>query len=58
MPGDEFLKPIAMNSGDTNGFVIRGNVIHDTTIGTRSPCIFVYGNDGDNNPTAACSSAL
>ena len=25
------------------GNVIRDNVIHDTTIGTRYPCIFVYG---------------
>lgn len=25
------------------GNIIRDNVIHDTTIGTRFPCIFVYG---------------
>jgi hypothetical protein len=25
------------------GIVVRDNVIHDTTIGTRFPCIFVYG---------------
>lgn len=25
------------------GNVVRDNVIHDTTIGTRYPCIFVYG---------------
>lgn len=25
------------------GNIIRNNVIHDTNIGTRFPCIFVYG---------------
>jgi len=42
----------ATNSGGNDGIevkvgsygnVIRDNVIHDTTIGTRYPCIFVYG---------------
>lgn len=27
----------------SHGITIRDNVIHDTTIGTRFPCIFVYG---------------
>jgi hypothetical protein len=31
------------------GNVIRDNVIHDTTIGTRYPCIFVYGGGVDLN---------
>ncbi len=31
------------------GNVIRDNVIHDTTIGTRFPCIFVYGGGGAVN---------
>jgi Right handed beta helix region len=29
--------------------IIRDNVIHDTTIGTRYPCIFVYGGGPDVN---------
>jgi hypothetical protein len=33
---------IEMKVGST-GNVIRNNVIHDTNIGTRYPCIFVYG---------------
>lgn len=31
------------------GNVVRNNVIHDTNIGTRYPCIFVYGGGGSLN---------
>ena len=48
----------ATNSGGNDGIevkvgsyanIIRDNVIHDTTIGTRYPCIFVYGGGVDVN---------
>ena len=31
------------------GNIVRNNVIHDTTIGTRFPCIFVYGAGASQN---------
>ncbi|HKW94430.1 MAG TPA: right-handed parallel beta-helix repeat-containing protein [Methylomirabilota bacterium] len=45
------------------GIVIRDNVIHDTTIGTRFPCIFVYGggpapNLVDGNAVWHCGEAI
>ncbi|MGH7391758.1 MAG: right-handed parallel beta-helix repeat-containing protein, partial [Candidatus Rokuibacteriota bacterium] len=33
---------IEIKPGSANN-IVRNNVIHDTTIGTRYPCIFVYG---------------
>lgn len=33
----------------SGGNLVRNNVIHDTTIGTRFPCIFVYGGAAARN---------
>lgn len=38
------------------GNVVRDNVIHDTTIGTRYPCVFVYG--GGPAPNVVEGNAL
>lgn len=40
----------------SGGNTIRNNVIHDTTIGSAYPCIFVYG--GGNSPNVVEGNAL
>lgn len=45
------------------GNIIRNNIIHDTTIGTRFPCIFVYGagvseNTVEGNTLWNCGEAI
>lgn len=45
------------------GNVVRDNVIHDTTIGTRFPCVFVYGggpreNIVERNALWRCGEAI
>jgi hypothetical protein len=47
----------------SHGNVVRDNVIHDTTIGTRYPCIFVYGggprpNIVEGNALGRCGEAI
>ena len=47
----------------SHGNVVRDNVIHHTTIGTRYPCIFVYGggpspNTVEDNAVWACGEAI
>jgi hypothetical protein len=47
----------------SHGNVIRGNVIHDTTIGQQFPCIFVYGggpavNVVDGNLVWGCGEGI
>jgi hypothetical protein len=40
----------------SGGNIVRNNVIHDTTIGTRFPCIFVYG--GGSAPNTVEGNAM
>jgi hypothetical protein len=47
----------------SHGIVVRHNVIHDTTIGTHFPCIFVYGggprlNVVEGNAMWSCGEAV